>query len=36
MNENIIIIHESIIDLYTLFTDIYLLRRILDKNYVNQ
>ena len=30
------IIHETIIDIYSLFTDLYLLRRILDKNYINK
>ena len=28
-------IKEAIIDLYSMFTDIFLLRRILDKNYIN-
>lgn len=29
-------IREAIIDIYSLFTDSYLLRRVLDKNYVNK
>lgn len=29
-------LHEMIIDLHSIFTDVFLLRRILDKNYINK
>jgi hypothetical protein len=34
IKENLQIIYDSSIDIYSLFVDVYLLRRILDKNYV--
>lgn len=36
IQKNINGIKQLIIDLYSLFTDVYLLRRVLDKNYINQ
>lgn len=36
IQKNINAIHQLTIDLYSLFTDIYLLRRVLDKNYINK
>jgi hypothetical protein len=35
INNYLDFIKEAIIDLYSIFTDVFLLRRILDKNYIN-
>ena len=35
IKENLQNIHDSTVDIYRLFVDAYLLRRVLDKNYVN-